>query len=40
MTIQVGDKVPAATFKYLGPDGPKEITTDELFGGRVAPPIA
>ena len=34
MTIQVGDKVPAATFKYLGPDGPKEITTDELFGGK------
>jgi glutaredoxin/glutathione-dependent peroxiredoxin len=34
MTIQVGDKVPAATFKYLGADGPKEITTDELFGGK------
>ena len=34
MTIQVGDKVPAATFKYIGADGPKEITSDELFGGK------
>ena len=34
MTIKVGDKVPAATLRYLGPDGPKEITTDELFGGK------
>ena len=28
----VGDKVPSATLRYLGPDGPKAITTDELFG--------
>src|SRR5260221_12527866 len=34
MTIQVGDKVPAATLKYLSPEGPKEISTDELFGGK------
>ncbi len=34
MTIQVGDKVPSATLKYLSPEGPKEITTDELFGGK------
>jgi peroxiredoxin len=34
MTIQVGDKVPAATLKYLSPEGPKEITTDELFSGK------
>jgi glutaredoxin/glutathione-dependent peroxiredoxin len=34
MTIQVGDKVPAATFKYIGADGPKEITSDELLGGK------
>ena len=34
MTIQVGDKVPAATLKYLGPEGPKEISTDELFSGK------
>ena len=34
MTIKVGDKVPAATFKYLTPEGPKEITSDELFSGK------
>ena len=34
MAIQVGDKVPAATLKYLSPEGPKDITTDELFGGK------
>jgi len=34
MTIQVGDKIPATTFKYVTPEGPKDITTDELFGGK------
>ena len=34
MTIKVGDKVPQATFKYLSPEGPKEISTDELFRGK------
>ena len=34
MTIKVGEKVPQGTFKYLSPEGPKEITTDELFGGK------
>ncbi len=34
MTIQVGDKVPSATLKYLSSEGPKEITTDELFRGK------
>src|SRR5262249_12218835 len=34
MTIKVGDKVPAATFRYLTSEGPKEITTDELFAGK------
>src|SRR4030095_7776349 len=34
MTIQVGDKVPSATLKFLSPEGPKEITTDELFSGK------
>ena len=34
MTIQVGDKVPAATFRTTGPDGPKEITSDELSRGK------
>jgi len=34
MTIRVGDRVPAATFKVKTADGIKDITTDELFGGR------
>jgi glutaredoxin/glutathione-dependent peroxiredoxin len=34
MTIQVGDKIPSATFRYVSPEGPKEITSDELFRGK------
>jgi peroxiredoxin len=34
MTIKVGDKIPATTFKHVTPEGPKDITTDELFGGK------
>ncbi len=34
MTIKVGDKVPSVTLRTLGPDGPKEITTDELLRGK------
>ncbi len=34
MTIQVGDKIPAATLKSVTPEGPKDITTDELFRGK------
>ncbi|HVH78181.1 MAG TPA: peroxiredoxin [Stellaceae bacterium] len=34
MAIKVGDKVPQGTFKYLTPEGPKEISTDELFSGK------
>ena len=34
MTIKVGDKVPAATFTTFGPDGPKPLTTEELFAGK------
>jgi peroxiredoxin len=34
MTIQVGEKIPAATLKYVTPEGPKDITTAELFGGK------
>jgi len=34
MAIKVGDKLPSATLRYVGPDGPKEITTDELFRGK------
>ena len=34
MTIKVGDKIPAATFKLVTADGPKDLTTDELFGSK------
>lgn len=34
MTIKVGDKVPSVTLTHMTADGPKEITTDELFVGK------
>jgi glutaredoxin/glutathione-dependent peroxiredoxin len=34
MTIKTGDKVPSTTLHHMTADGPKPITTDELFGGK------
>lgn len=34
MTIKVGDRLPAATFKTKTADGVKDITTDEIFKGK------
>lgn len=34
MTIKVGDIIPSLTLKTMGPDGPQDITTDEIFGGK------
>jgi peroxiredoxin len=34
MTVKVGDRVPSATLKTMGPEGPKNISTDELFKGK------
>ncbi len=34
MTIKTGDKLPAGTFKFMSAEGPKEISTDELFTGK------
>lgn len=34
MTIAVGDKLPAATFKEKTAEGPVEITTEQLFAGK------
>ena len=31
MSIKVGDKVPSGTFTVMTADGPKPMTTDELF---------
>jgi peroxiredoxin (alkyl hydroperoxide reductase subunit C) len=34
MAVKEGDKVPAGTFKVMTADGPKDLTTDELFKGK------
>jgi peroxiredoxin len=34
MTVKVGDTLPSATFMTFGPDGPRPITSDELFKGK------
>ncbi|ATE63400.1 peroxiredoxin [Rhizorhabdus dicambivorans] len=34
MTISTGDRIPAATFKTMTDDGPADIASDALFGGR------
>ena len=34
MTISIGDTIPAATLGTPTPDGPKPITTDEIFKGK------
>ncbi|WP_321499162.1 peroxiredoxin [Breoghania sp.] len=34
MTIQIGDKLPDATFKVMTEDGPGETTTNEVFAGK------
>ena len=34
MAIKVGDKIPSSKFKFMSKDGPKDITTDELFKGK------
>lgn len=34
MTIEVGDKIPAANFKVMGEAGPEDKSTDEIFNGK------
>ena len=34
MTIKVGDRLPAATFRMMTPDGPAPKTTDDIFKGK------
>jgi peroxiredoxin len=34
MTISVGDRVPSTTLHHMTSDGPAEISSDDLFGGK------
>jgi peroxiredoxin len=34
MTIKVGDKIPSVTLRHMTAEGPKPISTDEVFGGK------
>lgn len=34
MTIKVGDRLPEATFATPGPEGPQQVTTDQVFKGK------
>jgi len=34
VTIQAGDSIPSATLKTMTEDGPKDISTDEIFNGK------
>jgi glutaredoxin/glutathione-dependent peroxiredoxin len=34
MPIKVGDRLPAAKFRVMGPDGPDWKTTDDIFKGK------
>lgn len=34
MAIQQGDRVPAGTFKIMTAEGPKALSTDDIFAGR------
>jgi len=34
MAIAIGDRLPEATFRVMGPDGIKTLTTADVFGGK------
>jgi peroxiredoxin len=34
MTIQVGDKIPSMKLRHMTAEGPREISTDDIFGGK------
>ena len=34
MTIKAGDRMPAGSFKTMSKDGPRDLSTDELFKGK------
>ena len=35
MAIGVGDQIPDVGLKIMGPKGPEDISTSEIFGGKV-----
>ena len=40
MTIKAGDKLPDATFMTTSPEGPKPVTTDDVFKGKTVALLA
>ena len=34
MTIAVGDRIPSSSLTIMGPDGPKPVSTEDIFGGK------
>jgi peroxiredoxin len=34
MAIKVGDRLPDVKFRTMGPEGPKQVSTSDVFGGR------
>jgi len=34
MAIKEGDRIPSVTLKTMGANGPEDITTDSIFGGK------
>jgi peroxiredoxin len=34
MSIKAGERMPLGTLKTMGPDGPKDVKTEELFRGK------
>jgi peroxiredoxin len=36
MTLKVGDKLPSVKLKTMTPEGPKDVSTDDLFAGKKA----
>ena len=34
MSIKAGERMPAGKFKFMGEDGPQELTTAQLFDGK------
>jgi peroxiredoxin len=34
MSIKAGERMPSGKFKTAGPDGPKDVTSDEIFRGK------